>query len=65
MVEKTLSIGRRPDVAWQLFRAAVVDWTTLLLAVIAFVLLLRFRLNSTWLVLGGAMVGMWRVWAHF
>jgi chromate transporter len=59
------ALGLITVVAWQLFRAAVVDRTTLLLAVIGFVLLLRFRVNSTWLVLGGAMVGMWKVWAHF
>ncbi|MGA8735089.1 MAG: chromate efflux transporter [Terriglobales bacterium] len=44
-------------VAWQLFRAAVVDWTTLILAALSFVLLIRYRVNSVWLVLGGAVVG--------
>ena len=44
-------------VTWQLFRAAVVDWTTLILAGLSFFLLLRYRMNSVWLVLGGAVVG--------
>lgn len=44
-------------VTWQLFRAAVVDWTTLILAALSFFLLLRYRVNSVWLVLGGAAVG--------
>ena len=45
-------------VVWQLFRTAVVDWTTLLLAVLSFILLIRFRVNSVWLVLGGAVIGV-------
>jgi chromate transporter len=45
-------------VTWQLFRAAVVDWTTLALAALSFVLLLRYRVNSVWLVLGAALAGV-------
>jgi chromate transporter len=45
-------------VTWQLFRAAVVDWTTLVLAALGFVLLLRYRVNSIWLVLGAALAGV-------
>jgi chromate transporter len=44
-------------VTWQLFRSAVVDWTTLVLAGLSFLLLIRYRVNSTWLVVGGALVG--------
>ena len=44
-------------VTWQLFRAAVVDWTTLVLAGLSFWLLLRYRINSVWLMVGGAVVG--------
>ena len=36
---------------------AIIDWKTALLAIISGVLLLRYRLNSAWLVLGGAMSG--------
>jgi chromate transporter len=39
--------------SWQLFRTAVVDWTTLVLAGLSFILLIRYRVNSLWLVLGG------------
>jgi chromate transporter len=42
---------------WQLFRSAVVDWTTLVLAGLSFLLLIRYRVNSVWLVLGGASIG--------
>jgi len=44
-------------VTWQLGRAAVVDATTLVLAVVSALLLLRFRLNSAWLILLGAATG--------
>jgi len=44
-------------VTYQLGRAAIVDITTLLLALVSALLLLRFRINSAWLVLGGAIVG--------
>lgn len=45
-------------VAAQLARAAVVDVTTALIGLTAAIVLLRFKLNSTWLVLGGAAVGI-------
>lgn len=44
-------------VAWQLGRAAVVDWLTAGLAAAAAILLVATRLNSAWLVAGGALVG--------
>ena len=58
------ALGLITVVAWQLFRTAVVDWTTVALALLSLVLLLRYRLNSTWLVLVGAFVGVWKVWMH-
>ena len=39
-------------------RAAFVDWLTLGLAAAAAVLLFRYRVNSAWLVLGGAVAGL-------
>jgi chromate transporter len=44
--------------SWQLFRTAVVDWTTLVLAGLTFILLILYRVNSVWLVLGGALIGV-------
>ena len=38
----------------QLGRAAIVDLTTVVIGLVAAALLLRFKLNSSWLVLGGA-----------
>jgi chromate transporter len=45
-------------VAAQLGRAAVVDPTTGLLGLLAAIALLRFKVNSTWLILGGATLGL-------
>jgi chromate transporter len=45
-------------VAAQLARAAVVDLVTLALALASALLLVRFRVNSSWLVLAGATLGL-------
>ncbi len=45
-------------VAWTLGRSAIVDATTALLAAGTAVLLIRFKVNSAWLVLVGAAVGL-------
>ena len=45
-------------VTWQLARAALVDGVTVALAVVSALLLFRWRVNSAWLVLGGAAVGL-------
>lgn len=45
-------------VTWQLGRAAIRDVFTGGLALAGAVLLLRFRVNPTWLVLGGALLGL-------
>jgi chromate transporter len=45
-------------VTWQLARAALVDGLTVGLAVTAAFLLFRWRVNSAWLVLGGAALGL-------
>jgi len=52
------AVGLMAAVTWQLARAAIVDAFTAALAVLAGVLLLRTRLNSAWLVLGGAAAGL-------
>lgn len=52
------SLGLMAGVTWQLGRAAVVDWHTALLALVAAGLLIRFRLNSAWLVIGGGAAGL-------
>jgi chromate transporter len=45
-------------VTYELGRSALVDFKTIILAALSAVLLLWLRINSTWLVLGGAIAGM-------
>ena len=41
-----------------LAKAALTDWFTIVLAAVTLLILLRFKMNSAWLVLGGAIVGV-------
>ena len=52
------SLGLMATVTWQLGRAALVDWVTLATALVATLLVFRFQINSAWLVLGGAAIGL-------
>ena len=52
------SLALMAVVTWQLGCAAIFDVTTALLAAVAAILLVRFRVNSAWLVLGGAAIGI-------
>jgi chromate transporter len=52
------SIGLMAAVTWQLGRASLTDPLTILIALVSLVLLVRFKVNSTWLILGGAIVGL-------
>ena len=52
------SLALMVAVSWQLARASVVDVKTAVLAAISLALLLRYRVNSAWLVLGGAVIGI-------
>jgi chromate transporter len=52
------SLGLMAAVTWQLGRAAFVDPLSLVLGLVSAGLLFRFKVNSTWLVLGGAAVGL-------
>jgi chromate transporter len=52
------ALGLMAGVTWQLGRTAIVDIPTALLAIVAAVLLFRFKINSAWLVLGGGVVGL-------
>jgi chromate transporter len=44
-------------ITYLLARSAIIDITTILIALVSAVLLFRFRINSAWLILGGAVVG--------
>jgi len=52
------ALGLMAAVTWQLGRASLVDPFTIVLGLIAALLLFRFKLNTTWLVLGGAAAGL-------
>jgi len=51
------SLALMAVVTFQIGRAALVDVPTIALAIAAGILLIRFKLNATWLVLGGAAAG--------
>ena len=38
-------------------RAALIDWITIALAILSAVALIRFKINSTWLILAGGIIG--------
>ena len=52
------SLALMAEVSWQLGRASVVDVVTIVLAVSSLIALLQFRLNSGWLILIGAIIGL-------
>jgi chromate transporter len=52
------AVGLMAGVAWQLAISSIVDVLTAVLALVAAVLLIRTKVNSAWLVLGGGAVGV-------
>jgi len=54
------SLGLMAAVSWQLGRASLTGPFTILIAIVSFVLLIRFKVNSTWLIAGGALAGLLR-----
>ncbi len=52
------SLGLMAAVTLQVGRASLVDWPTILLALVATLVLLRYKVNSTWLVLAGGIAGI-------
>lgn len=51
------SLALMAVVAWQLGKASIVDRTTLAVFAVSLIALLRFRLNSAWVVAAAAMLG--------
>lgn len=52
------SLALMAGVTWQLGRNAIVDPFSSLLAIVALVLLIRFKINAAWLVIGGGILGL-------
>lgn len=52
------SLGLMAGVTFQLATTAVIDPLTILIVLACLFLLLRFKINSTWLIAGGALIGL-------
>ncbi|MDR3560710.1 MAG: chromate efflux transporter [Negativicutes bacterium] len=52
------SLALMAMVTWSLAMASIIDWLAAGLAGIAFFALAKFRVNSTWLILGGGLIGL-------
>jgi chromate transporter len=52
------SLGLMAGVTYTLGRAALVDWLTVVLAIISAIAVFRFKINSAWLVLIGGAIGL-------
>jgi chromate transporter len=52
------ALGLMAAVSWELGRATITDRFSAALAVVALAVLLRFKINSAWLVLAGALAGV-------
>jgi len=54
----TAAVALMAFVGWQFARATMLSVMPIAMAAVAVILVMRFRVNSAWLVLGGALVGM-------
>lgn len=52
------SLGLMAGVTFTLAQAALVDWVTVVLAVLSAIAVFRFKINSAWLVIGGGVIGL-------
>ena len=52
------SLGLMAAVTWQLGAASLVDVFSILIFIAALVLLLQLKVNTTWLIIGGALAGL-------
>jgi chromate transporter len=51
------SLALMAVVTVQLGKSALVDWVTIVLAAVSAIVLVRFKVSSTWLIAAGALVG--------
>jgi len=52
------SLALMAVVAWQLGKVSILNWTTLAIFAVSLIALLRFQVNSAWLVLASAILGL-------
>lgn len=56
------SLSLMAAVTWQLGRSSLIDPLTITTALVCLALLVKFKINSTWLIAGGAIMGLLRLW---
>ncbi|HLO51182.1 MAG TPA: chromate transporter [Kamptonema sp.] len=52
------SLGLMAGVTYSLGQAALVDWLTIIVAILSAIAVFQFKINSTWLVLAGGAIGL-------
>lgn len=52
------SLSLMAAVTWQLGRSSLIDSLSIGIAIVSFTLLVRFKINATWLIVGGALIGL-------
>lgn len=52
------SLGLMAGVTYTLGRAALIDWLTAIVAILSAIALVRFKINSVWLVVAGGLIGL-------
>jgi len=52
------AVGLMGFVGWQFARAALVNWPAMVISAASVIFVFRYNVNSAWLVIGGAVVGM-------
>jgi chromate transporter len=58
------ALGLMAAVTFQLARSSLIDLYTIVIAIISLILLLRYKINSTWLIAGGAIAGFIASFVH-
>jgi chromate transporter len=52
------ALGLMAAVTWKLTTTALIDWITVLMALLSCIAVFRFKLNSAWIVVAGALLGL-------
>jgi chromate transporter len=52
------SLGLMAGVTYTLARNTLIDWLTVVVAIMSAIALIRFRINSVWLVMAGGGIGL-------
>jgi chromate transporter len=51
------SLALMAVVAWQLGKASITDWLTISILIVSLIVILRFKVNSAWLILAAGVAG--------